>query len=112
MIASGVQYSVRDFVNAAAAEIGMALRWQGEGLAEKAFDPAGTCVVAVDPRYFRPTEVETLLGDPARAKAKLGWVPKTTFKELVAEMAREDLALAQRDQLVRSHGYSSMDARE
>ena len=69
-------------------------------------------MVAVDPRYFRPTEVETLLGDPARAKAKLGWVPKTTFKELVAEMAREDLALAQRDQLVRSHGYSSMDARE
>ena len=69
-------------------------------------------MVAVDPRYFRPTEVETLLGDPARAKAKLGWVPKTTFKELVAEMAREDLALAQRDQLVRSHGCSSMDARE
>ena len=81
-------------------------------MAEKAFDLAGKCVVAVDPRYFRPTEVETLLGDPARAKAKLGWVPKTTFKELVAEMAREDLALAQRDQLVRSHGYSSMDARE
>ena len=112
VIASGVQYSVRDFVNAAAAEIGMALRWQGEGLAEKAFDPAGKCVVAVDPRYFRPTEVETLLGDPTRARTKLGWEPKTTFQELVAEMAREDLALAQRDQLVRSHGYLSMDARE
>lgn len=112
VIATGTQHSVRDFVNAAASQIGLALTWRGEGLGEQALDSAGKCVVAVDPRYFRPTEVETLLGDPAKAKAKLGWSPKTSFLELVAEMAREDLALAERDRLVSKHGFPSFGGRE
>ena len=112
VIATGTQHSVRDFVNAAASQIGLALTWRGEGLDEQALDSAGKCVVAVDPRYFRPTEVETLLGDPAKAKAKLGWSPKTSFGELVAEMAREDLALAERDRLLSKHGFPSFGGRE
>ena len=88
VIATGVQHSVRDFVSAAAAELDMKLVWRGDGIDEKAFDAAGRCMVAVDPRYFRPTEVETLLGNPAKAKARLGWSPKVGFKKLVAEMAQ------------------------
>src|SRR5688500_4662145 len=79
VIATGVQYSVRDFVVAAAKEVGIAVTWKGKGAAEKGYDAAGKCIVAVDPRYFRPTEVETLLGDPAKAKKKLGWTPKIRF---------------------------------
>lgn len=105
VIATGVQYSVRDFVNIAAKELGIAMRWDGEGLNEKGFDDTGKCIVSVDPRYFRPTEVETLLGDPSKAKAKLGWEPKISFGELVKEMVREDLKSAERDELVKSHGY-------
>jgi len=105
VIATGVQYSVRDFVNIAAKELGIAMRWDGEGLTEKGFDDTGKCIVSVDPRYFRPTEVETLLGDPSKAKAKLGWEPKITFDELVKEMVREDLKSAERDELVKRHGY-------
>ena len=112
VIATGVQYSVRDFINAAAKELGMQIRWEGEGIDVKGYDSHGKCVVAVDPRYFRPTEVETLLGDPARAKEKLGWTPKITFEELVAEMVREDLNSAERDELIKSHGYKSMDYHE
>jgi GDPmannose 4,6-dehydratase len=112
VIATGVQYSVRDFVNAAATELGMVIRWEGEGVEEKGYDPQGKCIVAVDPRYFRPTEVETLLGDPAKAKAKLGWTPQTSFAELVAEMVREDLKAAERDELVKKHGYKAMDYHE
>ena len=112
VIASGVQYSVRDFVNAAAAELGIAIRWEGSGVDEKGYDSSGKCVVTVDPRYFRPTEVETLLGDPSKAKAKLGWTPKTTFHELVAEMVREDLKGAERDELVRRHGYRAFEYHE
>jgi GDPmannose 4,6-dehydratase len=112
VIATGVQYSVRDFVNAAAKELGMAIRWDGQGVAEKGYDAHGKVIVAVDPRYFRPTEVETLLGDPAKAKAKLGWTPKITFDELVAEMVREDLKAAERDELVKKHGYKAMDYHE
>ena len=112
VIATGVQYSVRDFVNAAAKELGMEIRWQGEGVEEKGYNAAGKVIVAVDPRYFRPTEVETLLGDPAKAKAKLGWTPKITFDELVAEMVREDLKAAERDELVKKHGYKAMDYHE
>ena len=112
VIATGVQHSVRDFVNAAAAELEMKLSWRGSGVDEKAFDDAGRCVVAVDPRYFRPTEVETLLGNPAKAKALLGWSPKVTFKELVAEMARADFKLAERDQLVEKHGYPVFERHE
>jgi GDPmannose 4,6-dehydratase len=113
VIATGVQYSVRDFVNAAAKELGIEMRWQGTGVEEKGYDAAtGKCIVQVDPRYFRPTEVETLLGDPTKAKQKLGWTPKITFHELVAEMVREDLKSAQRDELNKSHGYQAMDYHE
>ena len=112
VIATGTQYSVRDFVNAAAGELKMPLRWEGEGVDERGFDAEGNCVVAVDPKYFRPTEVETLLGDASKARAKLGWSPKTTFAELVTEMVREDYQSAKRDELVRKHGYKTMDYHE
>ena len=112
VIATGVQYSVRDFVDAAARELGIAVRWQGQGIDEKGYDAHGHCIVAVDPRYFRPTEVETLLGDPTKAREKLGWVPRTTFEELVAEMVREDLKSAERDELVKRHGFKAMDYHE
>ncbi|MFN3716199.1 MAG: GDP-mannose 4,6-dehydratase [Thiobacillus sp.] len=112
VIATGVQYSVRDFVNAAARELGISVRWEGQGVDEKGYDANGKLIVAVDPRYFRPTEVETLLGDPAKAKAKLGWTPKISFDELVAEMVREDLKAAERDELVKKHGYKAMDYHE
>lgn len=112
VIASGVQYSVRDFINAAAKELNMAIRWTGSGVDEKGYDKNGKCIVSVDPRYFRPTEVETLLGDPAKAKAKLGWTPKISFEDLVAEMVRADLSAAKRDELIISHGYKSMDYHE
>lgn len=105
VIATGVQYSVRDFVNAAAEELGIQVRWEGCGVDEKGYDADGNCIVSVDPRYFRPTEVETLLGDATKAKEKLGWQPQTSFEELVKEMVREDLKTAERDELVKSHGY-------
>jgi GDPmannose 4,6-dehydratase len=112
VIATGVQYSVRDFVNAAAKELGIEISWEGQGEHEKGYDNHGKCIVAVDPRYFRPTEVETLLGDPTKAKEKLGWTPRTTFDELVAEMVREDLKSAERDELIKNHGYKAMDYHE
>jgi len=112
VIATGIQYSVRDFVNAAAKELGMEIHWDGQGIAEKGYDTYGKCIVAVDPRYFRPTEVETLLGDPNKAKHKLGWTPRITFDELVSEMVREDLMAAERDELVKKHGYKTMDYHE
>jgi GDPmannose 4,6-dehydratase len=104
VIATGEQHSVRDFVNAAAREIGIELAWKGQGVHEHAFDGQGRCVVRVDPRYFRPTEVETLLGDPTKARTKLGWTAKVSFAELVSEMMIADLAEAERDELVKSHG--------
>ena len=120
-IATGEQHSVRDFVDAAAEELGMKIRWEGQGVDEKGFlvspsPPEGEGrgegainpeepIVAVDPRYFRPTEVETLLGGPSKAKEKLGWEPRTSFKELVAEMVVEDLKEAERDQLCYRKGY-------
>jgi GDPmannose 4,6-dehydratase len=112
VIATGVQYSVRDFVNAAARELGIKITWQGHGIEEKGFNEAGKCIVQIDPRYFRPTEVETLLGDPTKAKQKLGWTPKISFNELVSEMVREDLKSAERDELVKRHGYSAFDYHE
>jgi GDPmannose 4,6-dehydratase len=112
VIATGVQYSVREFVDAAAREIGLSISWKGEGVDEKGYDAEGKCIVAVDPRYFRPTEVETLLGDATKAKEKLGWSPKITFKELVSEMMREDLKSAERDELVKRHGFSAYDYHE
>jgi GDPmannose 4,6-dehydratase len=112
VIATGVQYSVRDFVNASASELGMEVRWEGNGVDEKGYNASGNCIVQVDPRYFRPTEVETLLGDPSKAKQKLGWTPRTSFQELVSEMVREDLKSAERDELVKKHGYSAYDYHE
>lgn len=112
VIATGVQYSVRDFVNAAAEELGIKIRWEGEGVDERGYDSAGECIVSVDERYFRPSEVETLLGDATKAKEKLGWVPQTSFKELVTEMVREDLKSAEKDELVKKHGYSAFDYHE
>jgi GDPmannose 4,6-dehydratase len=105
VIATGQQYSVREFVNAAADELGIRLTWCGSGAQEKAFDGRGQCVVAVDPRYFRPAEVDTLMGDPSKARAKLGWQPKVSFRELVAEMVATDLNMAERDRLVKENGY-------
>jgi GDPmannose 4,6-dehydratase len=111
VIATGVQYSVRDFVNAAAKELDMVITWEGSGVEEKGYWQ-GKCIVQVDSRYFRPTEVETLLGDPTKAKQKLGWTPKITFIELVEEMVREDYKSAQRDELVKKHGFQAMDYHE
>jgi GDPmannose 4,6-dehydratase len=112
VIATGVQFSVRDFINAAAKELGMKITWLGDGVEEKGYDEQGKCVVVVDPRYFRPTEVETLLGDATKAREKLGWTPKISFNELVEEMVREDLKSAERDELIKRHGYKSMDHHE
>ena len=127
VIATGVQYSVRDFVNAAAEEIGMKISWEGKGIDEVGYlipqssslspdlsqsSGSSRAIVRVDPRYFRPTEVETLLGDPTKAKEKLGWTPKITFHELVAEMVREDLKSAERDELVKKHGFAAYDYQE
>ncbi|MBF0195904.1 MAG: GDP-mannose 4,6-dehydratase [Magnetococcales bacterium] len=113
VIATGKQYSVRDFVNAAAIELEMPISWQGEGLEEKGYiEGQKEAIIKVDKRYFRPTEVETLLGDPTKAKEKLGWTPKTNFAQLVAEMANEDLMLAKRDELVRGEGYKVFNFHE
>lgn len=112
VIATGVQYSVRAFVDAAAQEIGLAITWKGEGVEEKGYDARGKCIVSVDPRYFRPTEVESLLGDATKARLKLGWTPKISFQELVAEMMREDLKSAERDELVKKHGYTAFNRHE
>lgn len=117
VIATGVQYSVRDFVNAAAKELGMSIRWEGTGIEEQGYlVQSGSAnervIVKVDPRYFRPTEVETLLGDPSKAKEKLGWETKISFEELVSEMVREDLKNTERDELVKKHGYAAFDYHE
>ncbi|WP_339775762.1 GDP-mannose 4,6-dehydratase [uncultured Methylophaga sp.] len=112
VIATGVQYSVRDFVNTAVKELDITIRWEGKGVDEKGYDAEGKCIVQVDPRYFRPTEVETLLGDPTKAKEKLGWTPKISFEELVAEMVREDYKSAERDELVKKHGFTAYDYHE
>jgi GDPmannose 4,6-dehydratase len=120
VIATGIQHSVRDFVDAAAAELGMVMAWSGSGVEETGSvrDPGrsqaakGQVIVRVDPRYFRPAEVETLLGDASRAHRELGWKPKISFAEMVAEMMREDLKLAQRDALVRERGYKAFDSHE
>ena len=124
VIATGVQHSVRDFINAAAKELDMEIQWKGEGVEEKGYwinfkdtnknaeiDSPPT-IVAVDPRYFRPTEVETLLGDPSNARKKLGWVPKISFEELVVDMVHTDLQIAKRDELVKGHGFQVMDYHE
>jgi GDPmannose 4,6-dehydratase len=105
VIATGEQHSVREFVSIAAAELGMHLEWRGQGVEEYAVDERGETVVRVDPRYFRPAEVATLLGNPAKARRELGWTPRTSFKQLVTEMVAGDLELAKRDLLVQQHGF-------
>jgi GDPmannose 4,6-dehydratase len=117
VIATGVQYSVRQFVEIAARELGIEINWQGEGVEEKGVISAisgdkapgaavGQTIVAIDPKYFRPTEVETLLGDPTNARVKLGWVPATPFADMVSEMVLHDLEAARRHVLLKSHGYN------
>ena len=116
VIATGVQYSVRDFIRWSAAELGITLRFEGQGLDEVAIVEAidsgdapslsvGDTIVRIDARYFRPTEVETLLGDPSKAKEKLGWVPEITVQEMCAEMVVEDLKIAKQHALLKAHGY-------
>src|SRR5450755_3315758 len=112
VIASGEQYSVRQFIEISAGELGISIKWKGKGVNEKGYDAEGKCIVQVDTRYFRPTEVETQLGDPTKAREKLGWIPKITFRELVAEMVREDLKSAERDELVKKHGFTAYDYHE
>jgi GDPmannose 4,6-dehydratase len=123
VISSGEQCSVRDFVNAAANALGISISWEGEGVDEIGYVEniksketiklkPGQAIVRVDPRYFRPAEVETLLGDSTKAKEKLGWTPKIKFSELVEEMMREDLKEAMRDELSRNHGYSTYSYHE
>lgn len=112
VIATGKQYSVRNFVARAAQELGITLTWHGRGVEETGVAANGKTIVRVDPRYFRPTEVETLLGDATKAREKLGWEPRTTFDELVAEMIREDLKSAERDHLVTRHGYPAYNFHE
>jgi len=108
VIATGLQYSVRDFVEAACAALEMPLAWRGEGVELVGVEPAsGAVYVRVDPKYFRPTEVETLLGDPTDARERLGWTPKTAFAELVRDMAAADLELAQRDQHATIGGFKA-----
>jgi GDPmannose 4,6-dehydratase len=107
VIATGHQYSVREFVNKAAAELELELDWQGSGLEEQAVNKAnGKAIVRIDPRYFRPTEVETLLGDASKARSKLGWSADITFEDLVKDMVASDLTLAQRDALMDREGFA------
>jgi GDPmannose 4,6-dehydratase len=118
VIATGVQYSVRQFINWSAEALGMQLRWDGEGVNEVAYAimsdqakqsmphcPTDKPIVKIDPRYFRPTEVETLLGDPSKAKAKLGWVPEITAQEMCQEMVESDLAQAKQHALLKANGF-------
>jgi len=123
VIATGKQYSVRQMIEVAAGELDITLRWEGEGVDEVGIVDAvlnprasapqpGTVIVRVDPRYFRPAEVETLLGDPTKAQQKLGWKARTSFEEMVTEMVRADLEIAQRDELVKRSGYQVFDYNE
>ncbi len=112
VIATGEQHSVREFVECAAAEIGISVTWTGTGLEERGIDASGKCVVAVDPRYFRPAEVASLLGDASKARAKLGWMPRVAFRDLVAEMVHSDLNDAERDEVARRHGYKTFEPLE
>ena len=112
-IATGMQYTVRDFVNNAWGYLGKTIRWEGDGLDEKGFDSeSGNLIVAVNPRYFRPTEVDSLLGDPSEAQKKLGWESKITFQDMIDEMMQNDINIAKRDSLVKKHGFKIPDFNE
>lgn len=112
VIATGQQFSVKEFIDLASQKLNLPITWKGAGLDEKGYDSNGNCIVAVDPRYFRPSEVESLLGDASKARTKLGWVPKITFDELVTEMVEEDLKAAKRDDLVKQNGFAVFDYHE
>ena len=112
VIATGEQHSVREFVEAACQQLEMSVSWRGEGEAEKGYDASGKCIVVVDPRYYRPTEVDTLLGDASKARAQLGWRPRVGFQDLVKEMVQEDFRAAERDALVRRHGHRIYERHE
>ncbi len=105
VIATGVQHTVREFVSLAAQELAIEIRWEGQGLEEKGYDGAGRCIVSIDPRYFRPTEVDSLVGDATVARSALGWKPTISLEALVKEMVRQDSRIAERDALVGRHGY-------
>jgi GDPmannose 4,6-dehydratase len=113
VIATGKQYSVRQFVEMSCKEAGIAISWKGAGVDEQGIDPAtGKAIVKIDPRYFRPAEVETLLGDPSKAKRKLGWEPQIGVEELVREMMAADLEQARQDTVIKSHGFKVVAHRE
>ena len=122
VVATGVQHSVREFVEAAAARVGLRLRWEGKGAKERGVvdrvrgadskAKPGQTIVRIDPRYYRPAEVDTLLGDAAKARRVLGWKPRVAFAELVAEMMAEDVASAQRESLMRRHGHRTYSPRD
>jgi GDPmannose 4,6-dehydratase len=112
VIATGEQHSVREFVELAGRLLGMEIRWEGRGAEEKGYDQHGNQIVAVDPRYYRPTEVDTLLGNPAKAKTELGWEPRIKFHQLVEEMVFADLKAAEKDALVSKHGYTVFNFHE
>ncbi len=112
VIATGEQYSVRDFILRCASLLDMELTWTGSGVDEKALDAHGNVVIGIEPRYFRPTEVESLLGDAGKARRELGWTPRTSFDELVREMIAADLEVAKRDALVKQHGFEAFNVRE
>ena len=113
VIATGKQYSVRDFVNIAAKELNIQISWQGEGIEEEGIDKkTNKRIVAVDPTYFRPTEVETLLGDPSKAKQKLRWIPEISFEQMVKDMIKTDLVEAKKDHLCQAHGYNTFEYNE
>jgi GDPmannose 4,6-dehydratase len=113
VIATGEQRSVRQFVEQTCRHLEIDIQWEGSGVDERGFDPTtGQCLVSVDPRYFRPTEVDTLLADPTKARERLGWTSKVSFEELVREMAEEDLKLAERDALIARNGYRGFAGHE
>jgi len=112
VIATGEHHTIREFVELAAAELGITLHWKGSGMDEKAFNGRGDCIVALDPKYLRPSEVDTLLGDATKARLRLGWKPRVNFAELVREMVAADLELAEREHLVKSSGYRVLEYHE
>jgi GDPmannose 4,6-dehydratase len=113
VIATGKQHSVREFIELAAKEVGISIRWEGHGLKEKGVDADnGSEIVRIDPRYFRPTEVDTLLGDSSKARQQMGWKPKTTFRELVKEMVAMDLMEAEKDELCLQEGFQTYNQAE
>jgi GDPmannose 4,6-dehydratase len=112
VIATGKQHSVREFLERAAREVGIEVRWEGEGVDEVGLDQEGRRIVAVDTHYYRPSEVDTLLGDATKAREKLGWSPKITFDEMVSEMMAADMHLAEKDALTKKHGFKTFDHNE